>query len=169
MRIETERLVIRDFRKEDYKDIFEYLSDPVVMKYIEPIFTVSQTKEFIQNYGIEAKMVFAVEEKFLGKVIGHIIFHEFNGYSEYELGWIFNRKFHGKGYAREASLAVFEYGFNKLYLESIVAETVLDNKKSITTIISLGMKISEINQEDLLVWIISKNDYKNSKQEQIML
>lgn len=163
MRIETERLVIRDFEKEDYKDAFKYLSDPVVMKYIDPTFTVSQTKEFIQNYGIEGKMVFAVEEKSLGKVIGHIIFHKFNGDSEYELGWIFNRKFHGRGYAREASLAVFEYGFNKLYIESIVAETVLDNKKSIATIESLGMKISKIHQEDLSVWIISKNDYKNLK------
>ena len=49
MRVETARLVIRDFRKEDYKDVFEYFSDPVVMKYIESIFTVLQTKEFIQN------------------------------------------------------------------------------------------------------------------------
>ena len=163
MRVETDRLVIRDFRKEDYEDVFEYFSDPVVMKYIESIFTVLQTKEFIQNYGIERKMVFAVEEKSLGKVIGHIIFHEFNGPLEYELGWIFNRKFHGKGYAKEASLAMFEYGFNKIYLDSIVAETVLDNEKSIATIISLGMKISAIHQEDLPVWIISKNDYKKSK------
>lgn len=161
MKIETERLVIRDFRKEDCKDAFEYLSDPVVMEYIEPIFTVSQTKEFIKNYGIESKMIFAAEEKLLGKVIGHIIFHRFNTDSEYELGWIFNCKFHGKGYAREASLAVFEYGFINLHLESIVAETVLDNKKSIATIMSLGMKNSEIDQEDLSVWTISRNDYEN--------
>lgn len=90
----------------------------------------------------------------MGKVIGHIIFHEFNKPSEYELGWIFNREFQGKGYAKEASLAIFEYGFNKLHLESIVAETVLDNKKSIVANESLGMKISETHQEDLSIWII---------------
>ena len=163
MRIETERLVIRDFRKEDSKDSFEYLSDIAVMEYIEPIFTVTQTKEFIQKYGIEKKTIFAVEEKSLDKVIGHIIFHEFNEPSEYELGWVFNRKFHGYGYAREASLALFEYGFNKLHLEIILAETVLYNKKSIATIKSLGMKISEIHQEDLPVWIITKNDYENKE------
>lgn len=163
MRVETERLVIRDFQKEDYKDAFDYLSDCAVMEYIEPVFTVLQTKEFIQKYGIEKKMIFAVEEKSLGKVIGHIIFHKFNEPLEYELGWIFNRKFHRNGYARESSLALFEYGFNKLHLESIAAETVWDNKKSIATITSLGMKISETHQEDLPVWIITKNDYENKK------
>lgn len=163
MRIETERLVIRNFRKEDFKDSFEYLSDLTVMEYIESIFTVIQTKEFIQKCGIEEEIIFAVEEKSLGKVIGHIIFHEFNEPLEYELGWIFNQKFHGYGYAREASFALFEYGFNKLHLESILAETVSDNKKSIATIKSLGMKISEIHQEDLPVWIITKNDYENKK------
>lgn len=163
MRIETERLVIRNFRKEDFKDCFEYLSDLTVMEYIEPIFTVIQAKEFIQKCGIEEEIIFAVEEKSLGKVIGHIIFHEFNEPLEYELGWIFNQKFHGYGYARETSLALFEYGFNKLHLESILAETVLDNKKSIATIKSLGMKISEIHQEDLPVWIITKNDYENKR------
>lgn len=163
MRIETERLIIRDFRKEDFKDCFEYLSDPMVMKYIEPIFTVTQTKEFIQKYGIEEKIIYAVEEKYSGKVIGHIIFHKFNHLLEYELGWIFNKKFHGNGYAKEVSLALFEYGFNKLHLEIILAETVLDNKKSIMTIESLGMKVSEIHQEDLPVWVITKNDYENNK------
>ena len=164
MRVETERLVIRDFLEKDYKDAFEYLSDIEVMEYIEPILTISQTKKFIQKYGIEEKMIFAVEEKHLGKVIGHIIFHEFNKPSEYELGWIFNGEFQGNGYAREASFALFEYGFNKLHLESILAETVLNNKKSISTITSLGMKISETHEEDLPVWIITKNDYQNKKE-----
>lgn len=168
MRVETERLIIRDFQKEDYKDVFEYLSDNLVMEYIEPIFTETQTKGFIKKYGIERKRIFAVEEKSLGKVIGHVIFHKFNEPLEYELGWILNRKFHGNGYAKEASLALFEYGFNKLHLKSILAETVLDNKKSIATIISLGMKNSNIYKEDLPVWIITKKDYENKKNNRIL-
>lgn len=57
----------------------------------------------------------------------------------------------------------FEYVFNKLHLESILSEIVLDNKKSITTIISLGMKISDIHEEDSQVLIITKvsNENKN--------
>ena len=45
----------------------------------------------------EEKRIFTLEEKSLGKVIGHIIFHKFNEPLEYELGWIINRKFHGNG------------------------------------------------------------------------
>ncbi|MDY2632414.1 MAG: GNAT family N-acetyltransferase [Clostridium sp.] len=163
MRIETKRLIIRDFRKDDCNDAFEYLSDTSVMKYLEPTFTFSQTKKFILKYGIDEKVIFAVEEKYLGKVIGHIIFHKFNKPLEYELGWVFNLKYHRKGYAKEASLALFEYGFNKLNLESIMAETVSNNKKSIATILSLGMKINDSYKENLPIWIITKNDYKNLK------
>ena len=45
-----------------------------------------------------------------------------------------------------------------------MAEIVLNNKKSISTITSLGMKISETHEEDLPVWIITKNDYQNKKE-----
>lgn len=163
MKIETERLIIRDFNKGDINDSFEYLSNPFVMKHIEPVFTYTQAVEFIEIYGIDKKSVFAVEEKSLGKVIGHIIFHEFNNTLEYELGWIFNEKFHGLGYAREVSLALFEYGFNELQLEYILAETVLENKKSVMVMESLGMKLSKKYKEDLPVWVICKNDYLKLK------
>ena len=43
MRVETERLVIRDFLEKDYKDAFEYLSDIEVMEYIELVLTILES------------------------------------------------------------------------------------------------------------------------------
>jgi hypothetical protein len=37
--LETERLIIRSFNQNDIKDVFEYLSDKIVMEHIEPIMT----------------------------------------------------------------------------------------------------------------------------------
>lgn len=37
--IHTERLIVRRFHKDDYKDVYDYLSDKDVMKYIEDPFT----------------------------------------------------------------------------------------------------------------------------------
>lgn len=160
MRIETKRLIIREFQECDYEDAFKYLSNPIVMKYVEPIFNMVQTKKFINKYGIQEKIVFAVEEKTSRKVVGHVIFHEYNNKSEYEIGWIFNSEFHGKGYAKEASIALFDYGFNTLKLKRIIAETDANNQKSISVIKSLGMNNIETHQGRLSVWVINKDDYK---------
>lgn len=53
MYITTERLIIRKFEIEDWQDVYEYISDRNVMKYIpEGVFTGEETKEFInQNMG----------------------------------------------------------------------------------------------------------------------
>lgn len=161
MRVETERLIIRKFQKYDYEDAFKYLSNPIVMGYVEPVFNMRQSKEFINKYGIQENLVFAIEEKTSKKLIGHAIFHEYNCELEYEIGWILNNGFHGKGYAMEVSIALFDYGFHKLKLKRIVAETDINNQKSIALIKSLGMINTEMYQGKLLVWSINNNDYYN--------
>ena len=44
-------------------------------------------------------------------LIGHIVFHKYFGEHTYEIGWVFNPKFHNKGFASEAALAVLKFGF----------------------------------------------------------
>ena len=55
MFIETERLIMRSFRKVDIVEVAKYLEDPIVMKYIEPPFDWTQTREFIYKYGLNPK------------------------------------------------------------------------------------------------------------------
>lgn len=163
MRVETERLFIRYFQKHDYEDAFKYLSDRDVMRYIEPAFNMVQTKGFVDKYGIKERLVFAIEEKTSAKVIGHVIFHKYNDKSEYELGWILNKDFQGKGYAKEASIALCDYGFNKLKLNRIVAETDAKNQRSISLIKSLGMKNSGTCRGKLQIWVLASNDCRAKK------
>ena len=49
----TDRLIIRSFKENDIKDVFEYLSDEIVMEYIEPIMTYSKAASFIRKNGIK--------------------------------------------------------------------------------------------------------------------
>lgn len=44
--LETDRLIIRKFRYDDWYDLYEYLSQPIVVKY-EPydVFTEEQSKQ----------------------------------------------------------------------------------------------------------------------------
>ena len=48
-------------------------------------------------------MIYAVED-FNQKFIGYVIFHEYDNDS-FELGWILNKRYWGKGYANELTKA----------------------------------------------------------------
>lgn len=108
MRLETQRLVIRDFEDADIPAMQEILADEEVMKFIEDPYTKEQTEEFVRAAGItDNKLVYALVWKETSEVIGHVIFHP-SGKDEYEAGWIMSSKFWGKGIASETTEALIE-------------------------------------------------------------
>jgi len=155
--IETDRLKIRSFTKNDLNDVFEYLSDEIVMKYIEPVFTYEQVIEFINRTGIENKLIFAIEIKNEKKVIGHLIFHEYKK-DIYELGWIINRNYWNNGYAIKVSKTIIKFGFNTLNIKKIIGETDEENKKSIKIFEKIGMKFVGKNKDGLIEYEINNNE-----------
>lgn len=122
MKIKTDRLVIRTFEREDWQDVYEYTSNPEVMKYIpEGVFSEEDAKKFvIENSGEHAEKypVLLKDEK---TVIGHIAFFKYFGDHTYEIGWVFHPAYQGKGYASEAASAVLAFGFNEMKLHRIIA------------------------------------------------
>ncbi len=80
MRKEADDLILRPFRAEDVKDALRYLSDPVTMRFIELPFDEEKTEAFLRQCALgKNPPVLAVEEA--GEVIGHAIFHPFDGES----------------------------------------------------------------------------------------
>lgn len=121
MELFTKRCMIRNFRQEDEKDLYKVLSDAEVMKYIEPVFDMEKTTDFIKNAGLcEPPLVYAVEILETGKVIGHLIFHCYEK-SDYEIGWVINRNYWGMGIADELTKAIVEYS-KEADIESLVIE-----------------------------------------------
>lgn len=50
MLLQTERLLIRNFKLTDWEAVYEYTSDPVVMKYIpEGIFSKDDAQKFVED------------------------------------------------------------------------------------------------------------------------
>lgn len=138
MYIETGRMIIRDFMADDWKDLHEILSDPIVMEKCEPAYTPEQTKSFLSEFCIGKKGAFAAVLKENHKVIGDVLFHV---YSEgvYEIGWFFNRAYWRRGYAHEACQAVIDYAFQELDAHKIFAETI-DAVRSVGMMKKLGMQ-----------------------------
>ena len=109
MELITERCLIRNLNIKDTDELYQVLSDEDVMRYIEPIFDMEKTKEFIQSAGLcEPPLVYAIVWKQSGNVIGHAIFHIYEQ-SDYEIGWILNKNYWGMGIADEVTKKLVEY------------------------------------------------------------
>ena len=144
MYLETDRLRIRDFKLSDIDDLYEIFSDDEVMEYIEPVYDRNKTLNFLKEFCIEHKGAFACVNKENEKVIGYIIFNEYED-KVYELGWIFNKEYWGKGYAYESCDAVIKYAFSEMKIHKIFSETV-DNIKSVNLMKKLGMQLEGVQK-----------------------
>ena len=138
MYMETDRMIIRDFTMKDRNDMQEILGDAETMQNCEPAYTIEKTADFLQRFCIEKKGAVAAVHKETLKVIGYILFNEL-GEGVYEMGWIFNRAFWGRGFAYESCRAVMDYAFDQMDAHKVFAETI-DGIKSVNLMKKLGMK-----------------------------
>ena len=52
MKLTTDRCYIRNMKMTDVDDLYQVYSNESVMHYIEPVFDMYQTKEFVQVAGL---------------------------------------------------------------------------------------------------------------------
>lgn len=138
MELVTKRLRIRDFRAEDAHAAFLYLSDPMVMRYLEPPFSLPQTQAFIQSCGVERSLVFALEDRAQKALLGHVIFHPDEA-GDWEIGWVLGRQAWGRGYGRESGGAMLGHAFGALDAPGVVAETLPEHRACQRLLRSLGL------------------------------
>ena len=146
MLLKTERLNIRRVVAHDWKSIRDIWVDFNASEYAQydmPHITddadvkARMAKWAAANSGTE-HMFFAIclDET----VIGYIAFNiRENGY---EIGYCFHSAYHGKGYAKESHLALFDY-LGTLGITKFSAGTALNNTPSVNLLISLGFKLVE--------------------------
>ena len=144
MNIETGRIIIRGFTMNDIHDMQDILGDAEAMKNCEPAYTIEKTADFVQKFCIEKRGAVAAIHKDTGKVIGYILFNEFDE-SVYEMGWFFNRAFWGQGFAYESCKAVIDYAFDTMNAHKVFAETI-DGMKSVNLMKKLGMKLEGVQR-----------------------
>ena len=90
-------LSIRRMRKEDLCWLYRLLSDPEVMRWLEPPYSMEQTEAFLFYAGLsENPLIYAAEEQ--GVPIGYVIDHPYDEHSR-EIGWVLLPEYWGRGYA----------------------------------------------------------------------
>ena len=111
---ESERLILRRYKKEDIQDLFEYLSDKEVVKYdpYKPL-TFDEAKENLE-WRIGTDEMIAVELKNSHKMIGNVYMGK-RDFEALEIGYVFNRNYWGNGYAAESRKALIQQAFLNLF------------------------------------------------------
>ena len=142
--LETSRMVIRNFTAEDAADLHDIFGDAVTMENCEPAYDFEKTRKFLTSFCMERHGAVAAVHKESGKVIGYILFNEFDE-GVYEMGWIFNRNFWRQGLAFESCKAVIDYAFSELKAHKIFAEAI-DTVKSVGLMQKLGMQLEGIQR-----------------------
>ncbi|HOP11427.1 MAG TPA: GNAT family protein [Oscillospiraceae bacterium] len=139
--METQRLIIRRFRPEDGADLFDYLSREEVVRF-EPYGVVSREQaERAAARRAEDETFWAVckKEKDGGKLIGNIYMAK-QEFDTWELGYVFNSDFWGKGYAYETAKALMNSVFINQGAHRIIAKCNPKNERSWKLLERLGMR-----------------------------
>lgn len=166
MQLETERLILREFRASDVDAVHEYGSDPQVVKFMPwgPN-TREETENFIDlcitqqsedpRRSFELAIQFKEEDRLIG---GCGIRVSQPSHSEGNIGYCLNKDYWGRGIATEASLALLRYGFEELRLHRIYATVDPDNVGSIRVLEKIGMTHEGRLRENMII----RGEYRDS-------
>jgi RimJ/RimL family protein N-acetyltransferase len=149
MRIETDRLVLRDWRAEDAGPFERHTNTPAVMQWLGGVKPPEAIREMVserlmrwqQELGFTFWLVERKEDcellGFCGIKIADDVGSPVEG--EYEIGWRLREDAWGKGYAREAATASLDRLFSRIGADRVVALTVIGNEPSWGLMERLGM------------------------------
>jgi RimJ/RimL family protein N-acetyltransferase len=138
--VETPRLVIRPFAPDDWRAVHAYASDAATMRYIPGgAMSEDQVRAFVAEKGGEAATA-AVVLRAEDRLIGHLPFHPWYAPRTYEIGWVFDPRDHGRGYATEAAAALLRHGFETLGLHRIIATCQPENVASWRVMEKIGLR-----------------------------
>jgi len=142
--IETNRLVLRNFRESDFEDFYDYAKSDKVgpMAGWKPHEDIEESKKILQSF-IECDDVWAIEHKESHKVIGSVGLHVDSKRSNPNtrmLGYVLSEDYWGKGLMLEAVRALLNHGFNELNLDLISVYHFPFNTQSASVIKNAGFK-----------------------------
>ena len=149
MELLTERLILREFKGNDWPDLLAYQADPRYLRYYEwTERTPIAVQEFVQMFLDQqqerprTKFQLAVTQKSNHQLIGTCgIRMESAGAHEGDIGYELSPKHWGQGYATEAARAIVRFGFTELRLHRIWSWCIADNVRSARVLEKLGMQL----------------------------
>jgi ribosomal-protein-alanine N-acetyltransferase len=125
--LQTERMVLRQMEMGDVDDLMGIFSDPVAMRYYPNTKSRQEAEEWVrrvqESYRDHGFGLWVAVLEDSGELAGQcgLTVQSVEGIDEVEIGYLFLRKFWGRGLATEAAMAVRDHGFHTLGYERLVS------------------------------------------------
>ncbi len=167
-RIETRRLILREWREEDLEPYAEFMADEEMVRYLGGVTkdrdeTWRLIAAFVGHWALRGFGLWAVEDKADGAFVGEVGLWFPEGWPAIEVGWSIMKPHQGKGYATEAARASAQWAFEHLELDSLISVIHPENAASIAVAKKLGESMSHMHTVKGIECCI----YKGAKDELI--
>ena len=173
IRLETERLVLRMWREDDFEPYARICADPEVMRYLSPegrpltrAESWRQMAYIVGHWHLRGYGHWAVEEKESGRLVGRLGFLNPEGWPEFEIGWTLARESWGKGYATEGARRALAYAFEELDREHVISLIRPGNEPSVRVAERIGEKregTTDVLGMEVMVYGISRDEWRAAK------
>jgi RimJ/RimL family protein N-acetyltransferase len=169
--METERLILRQWRAADIVANTTMLGDPLSARFItadrkpvrEPMVGWRNAAIMAGHWVLYGFGMFVVEEKTSGRFVGRVgPFHP-PVWPGFEVGWGITSEFRGKGYAVEAARAAIDWSFATFELDEIVHCIDSENVASQAVARRLGASkagVTVLLGHDLDLWITRRREWR---------
>jgi [ribosomal protein S5]-alanine N-acetyltransferase len=157
--IRTQRLVLRDFRADDFDDVHAYACDPQVVQFMPwgPN-TEADTQEFLKraeaSAAVQPRLEYGLtmELSAEARVVGSIALHPVDLPNLTMMtGYCLRRDLWGRGLVLEAARALLDAAFSQLGLHRIFATCDVRNTGSWRVMEKLGMQREGLLRKDRMV------------------
>ena len=144
--LETARLVLRRWRREDTEPLVRWHSDPTLMRHMGRVasreLTEAVAERFLAHWEEHGFGWMTVWEKETGALVGRSGpgFHRLWP-DDPEVGWLIDTPWQGRGYATEAGAACIDYAFGELCFERVVSICTPENAASRRVMEKLGFRL----------------------------
>lgn len=167
--VETERLLLREMRDDDFHALYKVLSNPDIMQHYPYVFDEDRVRGWIecniQRYRALGFGLWSVCLKETGEVIGDcgLTMQLINREIKPEIGYHIRADKQREGYAKEAAIAVRDWTFNNTPFNIVYSFMKYTNEPSAKTAMSYGCKqvdefADELN-EITKVFAISREEW----------
>lgn len=147
----TKRLVIRKITLNDAPFILELINDKDWISNIgdRNVKTIEEaeayiTETFLKTYQESIFGFYGIAIKNSGQLIGTVGLIDREGIDHVDVGYGLLPAYRGKGYAIEATKAMYNYGYDTLSIDKIVAIVNPDNDDSIKLLKKLGLTFEKM-------------------------
>ena len=149
MRLTTERLILREFKENDWPDVLAYQTDPLYLRYYEwTERTPEAVQEFVNTFLAQqqahprTKFQLAVVLKSSHQLIGNCGVRMASADAhQADIGFELSSQHWGHGYGTEAARAMVHFGFMERHLHRIWSRCIADNVGSVRVLEKLGMQL----------------------------